>query len=314
MDSLEALDNLESSLREYANLQRSIASLEHFISYYNVESFEGLELDMSIQYVEDVVSRSNIELESFEESSTPASDAALGDAPKESKGEKLKKFANNAKEKMKEKLKELPEQIKKYMKILSDTLILGSKGLSNSAKQILDKLDNVDQISGKIKGNYSVFEEVRPQSAIDSLIKGVDSLAKEAGNAYNVILKKSDNASSNLTLYSYKGTEFKFDGTSKFFDSKLPKDNVDLNKLSKSDIKLVCEKIISLAEAMDNANDKIPNTVDLIKQIDDSKIAFALAGFYRTIIGGYFKYTIKISKMALKLANGSITKEVSKND
>lgn len=314
MDSLEVLNSLDNSLREYANLQRSIVSLENFISDYNVESFEGPELDLSIKFVEDVVSRSNIELESFEESSTPASDAALGDTPKESKGEKLKKFATNAKEKMKEKLKDLPEQIRKYTKILVETLTLSTKGLSNTAKQILDKLDSVDDISGKAKGDYSIFEEVRPHSAIESLIKGFDSLSKETGNAYDVIVKKSDTSKSNLSLYSYKGTEFKFDGTSKFFDNALPKGTVELNKLSKTDVKLVCEKIISLTEAMENASSKMPNIVEAAKKVEDPKSGFALAGFHRSIIGGYVKYAIKISKLALKLANSSITKEVKKDD
>lgn len=335
MDYHEHLESLENSLLEFDKLSRAIVKTDAFLEFYSVESMEGADLAAAEHYLGVLLEPVGFSFESysFEDSSTPASDAAVAntsvnesssDSNKPSKGEKLKKFAKDSLDKMKNKLKNLPEEIKKYSQLLVDTMTNSTKGLSNSAKQILDKLESSESITGKIKGSYSIFEEVRPQAALGHIGKGLASLKSEADKSVKQIIG-TQGTTSNLKLYNYKGTEFVFDGTSKFFDSKFKTEKSEINALSKTDIKLVCENVIKVSDAVEDLKSSLP---DMGKYVDDivnknfssgsglkevgkgmkdgSKTAMSIAGFYRTVIGGYVKYTIKVSKVALACANGSI--------
>lgn len=318
-----AIESFENSLRELDSTHRAIVSLEGFISTYTIESMEGVELDMAIHYIDNLLESNGIVIEdqSFEnEGATTASSAATTGTTTsptgQSKGEKVKKFAEDTLKKMKEKLKTLPEEIKKYAALVMDTLSNSSKSLSNTANQILSKLDSVEETQNKITGNFQIFTEVRPQAAVESVSKGISSLGDQGKSALDVIGKLSDTASSNLTLYNYKGMEFKFDGTAKFFDMKIESKKVEINGLSKTDVKLVCDKVIALSSSIDRTKERLPNVAGLIETAtrraesssnkEGIKAAMALGSFYRTVVGGYIKYTIKISKMALSAANGSI--------
>lgn len=319
---------LDDRIRQFDSLSRSIVRVESFLEGYSVENMEGATLDMAEHYLDTMLSNSGMSFESisFEDSSTPASDAAVADSSSidtsnPSRAEKLKKFAKDSVDKMKDKLKDLPEQIKKYTKLLLETITGSTAGLSNTAKQILDKLDSAEVITGKISGNYSIFEEARPQAAISSLSKGVASLSSEADKSINSIMG-TQGATSNLKLYNYKGTEFKFDGTSKFFDTKLKNEKKDVSAANTSDIKQTCENIISLSEAIENLRKNLPNIEGYIDKMvkfngggvsgaakdmkDGGKKAMAVSSFYRNVIGGYIRYSIKVSKAALGYANASL--------
>lgn len=332
MNSYDHYRKLEETLDEYDKLSRAIVSTECFLEHYSIETMEGQELSVAEHYLEGVFERVGLSLESYsiEDSSTPASDAAVAEQSgtdkdsTSSKGSKLKEMAKKGLDKMKDKLKDLPEQIKKYSELLMSSITGSTKALSNTAKQILDKLEDSEQITGKVSGSYSIFEDTRPHNAISSLSKGIESLSRESDKAVNQIIDSSK-TTSNLKLYNYKGTEFNFDGTSKFFDNKLKISKGDINAISKTDIKLVCEAIISLAESIESLKKNLP---DMTKYIDPlskanfsasegvtakgmkgtTKTAFAISGFYRSVIGGYVKYSLKISKTALAFANASIKK------
>lgn len=331
MESYEHYRNLEELLSEYDTLSRAIEHTESFLEFYTIESMEGADLEMAEHYLENIFSNVGLSFESisFEDSTTPASDSAVAesstsDKPTESKSEKLKNLAKKGLETMKEKLKKLPEEIKKYSELLINTMTNSTKGLSNTAKQLLDKLEGSETVTGKIGGSYSIFSSVRPQSALGHISKGLSSLRSESDKAIKQIIGDG-NITSNLKLYSFSGTEFSFDGTNKFFDNKLKSDKTEISALNKSDIKLVCESVIKLSEDVEALKKSLPDMNKYIDSIvnknfaagagikeagkgikDGSKTAFALAGFYRSVIGGYIKYTIKVSKIALACANGSI--------
>lgn len=322
-------ESLDVLLDEYDTLSRAIEHTESFLEFYNVESMTGNELAMAQHYLDTVMAPVGLSFVSFEDSSTPASDAAMADqATKgdgESRGEKLKKFATKSLDSMKERLKKLPAEIKKYTEILLNAITGSTKGLTNSARQILDQLESAESSTKSVTGKYSIFSDTRPHASIQALAKGISSLSQESEKAVKQIIGDAGGVQSNLKLYNYKGTEFNFDGTSKFFDSKVKNESTDIAALSKSDIKLVCDAIIDVASKIESLKDNLPEMSRYIDPIvdssfkgasvasaagngvkDGSKKAMAVASFYRNVIGGYIKYTIKISKAALGLANGSI--------
>lgn len=323
--TLSAIEGLESSLKELESTHRVAVSLEHFIRTYNIESMQGVELDMATHYIDSLLDSNRIAIDdiSFEEGeATSASTAGTVTSPTgQSKGEKVKKFAQDTLKKMQEKLKALPEEIKKYAAIVMDTLTNSSKSLANTAKQILTKLDGLEATRSKITGNYSIFTDTRPQAAVASVTKGIVSLGDHAKSASDVVGKINETTTSQLTLFNYKGVDFKFDGTSKFFDMKVESTKIELNGLSLTDVKLVCENVIKLAEAIERTKERLPKMADLIQTSvqkvsastdkEGIKASMVLGGFYRSVVGGYIKYTIKISKMALSAANSSIKSEKS---
>lgn len=320
----DPLLSLESSLRELETTLVAVDRVECLLTDYNVESMQGNDLSAVVFFLDTVCGG----LPSFEDSATPASDAAIGSTGADTgtgtptTGAKVKEFAENALAKLKDKLKKLPEEIAKYSQMVMEAMTSSTKGLSNSAKQILDSLEKIEATADKVAGPYSIFTEVRPVASLDGLIKGINSLGSEAQNAYNVVGKLQENAKSNMVLYSYLGTEYKFDGTSKFFDMTVKSEKTEVPGLSKTDVKLVCEKVITLAEAIESAKTKLPKIKDIISSAvnkastssnkEGGQAALALGGFYRSVVGGYIKYTIKVSKLVLGLANGSI--KVSKDE
>lgn len=314
--TLSAMESFESSLAELESNCRTILSLESFIHTYSVENMVGADLDMAIHYIDTVLEANGLSDDYSFEAEEAETTGTVTSPTGQSKGEKVKKFAEGAIRKMKEKLKTLPDEIRKYADLVMETLSGSSKTLSNTAKQILDKLDSVENTQSKITGNYSLFKDVRPQAAVASITRGIVQLGDQGKKALDVVGKITEGASSTLTLYNAKGAEFKFDGTSKFFDTKVESTKVEINGLSKTDVKLVCDNVIKLAESIDSAKEKLPKVGELVKAAvakagttnnsESGKAAMALGSFYRSIVGGYIKYTIKISKLALSAANGSI--------
>lgn len=311
--------SLNGLFSEYDTLSRAIDKVDQVLAHYAIESMEGQELDAAIHYLDAILEPAGHSFEAYSvESDTPASDAALAgtNTTTPTRGERVKKFAETASATMKEKLRKLPEEIKKYATIVMETMTSSTKGLANTAKQLLDQLDNVENTAREVSGNYAIFNDTRPQAALASLRQGVASLGKESEKALEAIGKLRDGASSDLTLLSYKGTEFKFDGTSKFFDSKLDNEKTDIRGLSKADVKLVCERVIQLSEEIESAKTNLPDITAMIQRgvrqtssagaKDTAKHTFAMGTFYRQVIGGYIRYTIKVSKLALAYANGSL--------
>lgn len=312
---ISAYEKFEGSLRELESTHRAMVSLESLVQHYNVESMEGPGLDMAIHYINSVLEANDIQVDelSLEED---GGTGTLTNPTGQSKGEKVKKYTQETIKKLMDRVKKLPAEIKEYAKLVMDTLANSSKALSNTANGILSRLDSVETTQRKITGPFSIFESTRPQMSIEFLIKGLGSMNTQTRSALDVVSKTSPNANSTLTLYNYKGMEFKFDGTARFFDSKLDLKKVEINGLSKADVKLVCEKTLVLADAIEKVRSSLPDMEDLINKVvrrvettstkEGAKVALEIGSFYRKVVGGYIKYTIKVSKMAMKAADASI--------
>lgn len=330
------MDDLSRSMDECdRNLEVGLA-LESIAESYDFESFESVDFESLGFLINNIVSSRGLSLDdiSTEDSVTPASDEASGktEAPESSKMDKVKSTIKATADKFIEKAKEIAKDIPGYLAKLEEVLLNSTKALKNSITTIENKLQTGTFDSKKISGKFSVFEKNKPDQTVMVINASAVALSTNIEVIFNDYVKKAKGEVSktdiNLVLKDHLGTEFKYDGTTKFFKPNMSFEKTEMTSLSKTDIEATCRELTKLLATLDGISDKtkkMANTnfdylVSTVKSGDANvkgsvKEVMSIASFNRNVIGGYIKYAIKIAQVSLDACNKSIkTKEDVKDE
>lgn len=326
--------NFENALAEYERHVRVSNDLQHLLDNYSIESMNDVELHHCGRYIETTLSSNGFDLEtlSLEESDTPASDAALGNKEESpSKGAKLKALATKTLATIQEKAKDIAKGLKESFSKMTDFLTQNTKVLTNTAKQLKARADGKPDIADTIKGPYSTFSSRSASTILADLKSSVEALEGAGKPVLDSVTKAiregsdtRDDSSIKLTLKTYEGETFEYDGTVKFINLTHKAEVKEIKGWSLQEITQVCSAIESLANSIDSlkavisANANATSVLDLSNGSDTVKVNKAFKhlmfynGFFRKIIVGYIKYSFKLSKVALSACDKSMSsKETS---
>lgn len=330
----DVIANFENTLAEYERHIRASVDLQHLLDNYSIESMDDVELHHCSRYIETALTSNGFDLEemSLEDSDTPASDAALGNKEETpGKGAKLKALATKTLETIRAKAGDIAKNLKEAFSKMTDFLSQNTKVLTNTAKQLKARADNKPEIASTIKGPFSTFESRSATTILADLKSSLESLEKTGKPILDAVTKAiregsdtRDESSIKLTLKTYEGESFEYDGTVKFINLTHKAETKEVKGWSLQEITQVCSAIESLANSIDSlktvisANANATTHLDLSNGTNTVEVNKAFKhlmfynGFYRKIIVGYIKYSFKLSKVALSACDKSMSsKETS---
>lgn len=320
------LNKLSDLTDQYRRSLDVAISLESIAESYDFESFEASDFKMLGHLVQTTLMSNGLTLDALSmevDAVTPASDAATGVA---TKTDNIKAGLKKAAETIMEQAKNIGKTINEYLKRLEQVLLNSTTALKNSVSVIENKLNNQDVGTGKIKGNFSIFDKQKPQLTLALVSTSASVLSKSIKPLFDDYVKKAKGDATQsdikLSLKDHTGAEYKYDGTTKFFKPETKFTATEMTSLTKSDIIATCKAVTDLIAALDDISKQSKqmasvNYDSLIASTSsgDAKVkasvkeVMSISSFQRNVVGGYVKYAIKVAQASLDACNKSIVKK-----